>query len=170
MERSKFLVLSGSGILSLMSLPLISASKQNQRPEPYDPAVVKEFVTAGHNNLNKVKELLDEYPNLLNCTWDWGGGDFETAIGGAGHMGDVEIANYLIDQGARTNLFVLTMLGKTELVKPVLEAYPSLINAKGPHGLTMLHHAVKGGENARELADYLQSKGLTTTKVDLYKK
>jgi hypothetical protein len=114
--------------------------------------------------------MLGEYPNLLNCTWDWGGGDFETAIGGAGHMGNIEIAEYLIGQGARTNIFVLTMLGKTELVRPILEEYPSLINAKGPHGLTMLHHAEKGGEKAKELYDYLVSKGLTTKKVDLYKK
>lgn len=35
------------------------------------------------------------------------------------------------------------MLGKTELVKPVLEEYPNLISAKGPHGFSLLHHAKK---------------------------
>jgi hypothetical protein len=65
--------------------------------------------------------------NLLYARYDWGNGDFEEAIEGAGHVGNKEIANYLIEQGARVNLFVLTMLGKTNLVKPVLDEYPPLI-------------------------------------------
>jgi len=170
MERNKFLSLAGAGALGISFAPVISLARQNQRPEPYKQELTLDFVAAGHTDLTKVKEMLGEYPNLLNCTWDWGGGDFETAIGGAGHMGNIEIAEYLIGQGARTNIFVLTMLGKTELVRPILEEYPSLINAKGPHGLTMLHHAEKGGEKAKELYDYLVSKGLTAKKVDLYKK
>jgi hypothetical protein len=55
------------------------------------------------------------------------------------------------------------MLGKTNLVKPILEAYPNLIFAKGPHGFTLLHHA-KIGE-ANELHDFLIDKGLTETHV-----
>jgi hypothetical protein len=55
------------------------------------------------------------------------------------------------------------MPGKTELVKPVVEAYPGLLHAKGPHGFTLLHHA-KAGE---ELCSYLQSKGLTDDWVKL---
>ena len=52
------------------------------------------------------------------------------------------------------------MLGKTNLVKPTLEAYPNLIFSKGPHGLTLLHHAEIGGEESKELYDYLLEKGL----------
>jgi hypothetical protein len=50
------------------------------------------------------------------------------------------------------------MLGKTELVKPILETYPELLFAKGAHGFTLLHHA-KVGES-KELYDYLIVKGL----------
>jgi hypothetical protein len=33
--------------------------------------------------------------------------------------------------------------------------------------LTLLHHAQKGGDDAKELLDYLQSKGLKETKSPL---
>ena len=49
--------------------------------------LVKDFVIAGHGNLEKVKEMLTAEPALINGTWDWGKGDFETALGGASHMG-----------------------------------------------------------------------------------
>ena len=75
--------------------------------------------------------------------------------------------NYLIEQGARVNLFILTLLGQTELVKPVLEAYPSLLQAKGAHGFTLLHHAEVGGEESKELYDYLSSKGLKETFIKI---
>jgi hypothetical protein len=152
-----------------LSLPSILRSKPlRSTPEPVDNESVKEFVLAGHGNLAKVKEMVNEIPNLIYCRYDWGGGDFEEAIEGAGHVGNKEIANYLIGQGARVNLFVLTMLGKTNLVKPVLEEYPNLIFAKGPHGLSLLHHAEKGGEGATELYEYLYEKGLEETKYDMY--
>ncbi len=155
------------GSSALLLAPGALRAQKKPRADPYDQKLIKEFVVAGHNDLDKVKMMLADDPNLLNCTWDWGGGDFEMAIGGAGHLGNKEIANYLISVGARVDLFVLTMLGKTNIVKPVLEEYPNLIFAKGPHGFTMLHHAKQGGENALKLYEYLQSKGLDKTKVTL---
>ena len=74
-------------------------------------------------------------------------------------MGNKEIAGYLISLCARTNLYLLTMLGKTQLVKSYLEIYPEYLQARGPHGLTLLHHANKGGNDAIELAEYFKSKG-----------
>jgi hypothetical protein len=82
-------------------------------------------------------------------------------------VGNKPIAAYLINEGARTNLFVLTMLGKTSLVKSFLESFPIYLQARGPHGYTLLHHAQRGGDDAKELADYLQSKGLTETRIKL---
>ena len=49
--------------------------------------LVQEFVGVAHTDLKRVKELLSQEPTLVNATWDWGGGDFETALGGAAHMG-----------------------------------------------------------------------------------
>lgn len=95
---------------------------------------------------------------LLNASWDWGNGDFEEAIEGAGHVGSRDTALYLIDKGARFTLFVAAMLGKIEIVKPMIESYPDLINSKGPHGFDLIHHATKGGEHAIEVLNYLKSK------------
>ena len=53
------------------------------------------------------------------------------------------------------------MLGETEIVKNMLMKYPQLLNGKGPHGFTLLHHASKGGDDARELLDFFKEKGLT---------
>lgn len=143
--------------------PIISFAQTLQEPEPLDLKLVKDFVVAGHKSLTLVKEMLHEYPNLIYARYDWGNSDFEEAIEGAGHLGNKEIANYLISQGARVNLFVLTMLGKTDLVIPTLEAYPELVFAKGPHGFTLLHHAHVG--QAKDLSDYLKKKGLNETHV-----
>ncbi len=167
MDRKSFIKTGIISSLGLTILPNFSSGNQESDPEPLKLETVKEFVSAGHKDLNKVKEMLNDYPNLIYCKYDWGNGDFEEAIGGAGHMGNKEIANYLIDQGARVNLFVLTMLGKTELVKPILEEYPTLINAKGPHGFTLLHHAKVGGHDSLELLEYLTKKGLTESKLQL---
>jgi hypothetical protein len=131
-----------------------------QEPAPYAIDLVKEFVVAGHGNFDKTQSMIKDHPNLVYSKFDWGNGDFEAAIEGAGHVGNREIAEFLINAGSRVTLFVLTMLGKTELVKPVLEAYPKLIFAYGPHGFTLLHHAKVGGKAGEELYTYLQEKGL----------
>jgi hypothetical protein len=131
-----------------------------QAPPPYTLDLVKEFVIAGHGNFVKTQSMLKDHPNLVFSKFDWGNGDFEAAIEGAGHVGNREIAEFLIDAGSRVTLFVLTMLGRTDLVKPVLEAYPKLIFSLGPHGLTLLHHAKVGGRPGDELYAYLQEKGL----------
>lgn len=156
----------------LFAIPLLSSAQQSDSNKkivadqlPADK--VKEFVIAGHGDIIKVKLMLQEIPTLLYATWDWGGGDFETALEGAGHVGNKEIANYLISAGARTNLFVLTMLGKIEIVKSYLDAFPEYLNARGPHGFTFLHHAQKGGEDSKDLLAYFESKGLKETKTQL---
>jgi hypothetical protein len=151
----------------LVAMPLLSFGNSKQQGEPLPVELVKDFVIAGHGNFEKTKQLLEQQPTLLYATYDWGSGDFETALEGAGHVGNKDIANYLIGMGARTNLFVLTMLGKTGIVKPFLETFPQYLTARGPHGLTLLHHAQKGGDESKELLDYIRSKGLTETNMKL---
>lgn len=163
MNRKRFISKSLVGLALTSIVPTLAFSQLDQEPNPLDIKLVKDFVVAGHKNLELVKEMLQEHPNLIYCRYDWGNGDFEEAIEGAGHLGNKEIANYLISKGARVNLFVLTMLGKTDLVKPTLEAYPELVFAKGPHGFTLLHHAKMG--EAKELQDFLLEKGLKETHI-----
>lgn len=142
---------------------------QDDRPAAYQREVVNKFVGASHGKIEVVKELLAEFPNLIYSKWDWGGGDFETGLGAASHVGNKDIANLLISKGARINLFALTMLGKTKIVKAVLKEYPEMIHSLGAHGFTLLHHAKRGGENAAALYEYFSKKGLSKMKVSLYK-
>jgi ankyrin repeat protein len=168
MNRKIFLQQVAIGTGGIVLAPTLVYGKNKQPAgDPLPAEKVKEFVIAGHGNFDSLKQLLVELPTLLYATWDWGNGDFETALEGAGHMGNKEIANYLIGQGARTNLFVLTMLGKTQIVKSFLDNFPLYLNARGPHGLTFLHHAQKGGDDSKELLGYFQSKGLKETKAAL---
>ena len=119
--------------------------------------LVQEFVAVAHSDLNRVKELLAQEPALVNATWDWGGGDFESALGAAGHMGRKDIANFLLEHGARIALFVAAMLGNLEIVKAALTAYPEAINTPGPHGIPLIAHAKAGGEDAKAVLEFLES-------------
>ena len=167
MNRKSFLQQSIVATTSLVAAPLLSFAEGRNLADPLPAEKVKEFVSSGHNNLDKVKALVAEMPTLIYASWDLGSGDFETALEGAGHVGNKEIANFLIGAGSRTNLFVLTMLGKTALVKAFLDSFPQYLTARGPHGFTLLHHAQRGGEDAKELFDYLQSKGLKEMRAAL---
>lgn len=119
--------------------------------------LVQEFVGNAHGNFARVKELLEQEPALVNATWDWGGGDFETALGAASHMGNKQIANYLLEHGARLDIFAAAMLGKLEVVKAALDAYPEMVNTPGPHGIPLDVHAEAGGEDAKLVLEYLNS-------------
>ncbi|MBL8100562.1 MAG: hypothetical protein JNK81_15365 [Anaerolineales bacterium] len=122
-----------------------------------DSTLVQEFVGNAHGNLDRVKELLSQEPNLVNATWDWGGGDFETALGAAAHMGAKDIANYLLEHGARLDIFAAAMLGKLEIVKSALTAYPNAKDILGPHDIPLIIHAEKGGDDAKAVLEYLKS-------------
>jgi len=115
---------------------------------PQDLALVYAFVGAGHGNLAKVKELVAQDPKLVFAARDWGGGDWETALGGAAHTGHRDIAQYLLSQGARIDSFCAAMLGEREVMLALLKAHPSIATTKGPHGYTLLYHAAISGDVA----------------------
>jgi ankyrin repeat protein len=85
-------------------------------------------------------------------------GDFETALGGASHMGLKDIADLLVSHGARMDIFNFTFLGFTDFVKELLDKQPQLLNSYGPHGFTLLHHAKVGGHTV--FASWLKEQGL----------
>ncbi len=119
--------------------------------------LAQDFVIYAHSDLPMVKKLLAREPGLLNATLDWGGGDWENALGGASHMGRRDIVEYLLEQGGRPDIFCFTMLGMLESVQAMLKLQPALIDAKGPHGFNLHFHAQVGQENSKEVLDYLQS-------------
>lgn len=119
-------------------------------------SMVQEFVGNAHGDLERIQQLLTEEPGLLNAAWDWGGGDWETALGAAAHMGRKDIANFLLEKGARMDIFAAAMLGKLELVKAIINSYPHFQYATGPHGISLVSHAEAGGIEAVSVLDYLK--------------
>ena len=162
--RRTFVTQAASGLV-VVSTPMglfaqtSPAQPVPKRPDPLADTMVNEFVRKAHADLAGTKALLAEQPGLLNATWDWGGGDFETVLGGAGHMGNREITEFLIGQGARLDIFVASMLGRLDIVKALLTAWPGLLQSKGPHGISLLRHARAGGDAATPVAEYLASLG-----------
>lgn len=122
-----------------------------------DPERAREVVGAAHRDLARVKAVVEEFPAAVNAAIDWGFGDFETALGAAAHTGRREIAEYLLDRGARLDLFAAAMLGMTEVVKAMVAARPGVESAPGPHGIPLLAHARAGGEKARPTLAYLET-------------
>ena len=121
------------------------------------PEMVHQFVNDAHGDLDSVGKLLAREPALVNSSWDWGGGDWETGLGAAAHMGRRDIAELLLGKGARIDLFAAAMLGKLEIVQAVVADNPAVVNEKGPHGIALMTHARKGGKEAAEVVKFLQS-------------
>ena len=128
-----------------------------ERKPALKPDMVQEFVGKSHGDLDRVKELVAQEPALVNATWDWGGGDWESGLGAASHVGRKDIALHLLEKGARLDLFAAAMLGKLDVVKAVFTAFPEARHVKGPHGIPLLDHA-KAGE-AESVVAFLKSLG-----------
>jgi hypothetical protein len=110
-----------------------------------------------HNNLARVKELLARHATLALASWDWGFGDWEDALGAASHVGRPDIAEALLAHGARPSIFSAAMLGQLDVVKAFIAASPGIESTPGPHGITLLRHAMAGGERAKAVTDYLKT-------------
>lgn len=170
LTRNRFLK-NSLATASVFLLPsILKAQAQQEKPAPLSVELVKEFVGASHGKFDRTKERLLNEPQLLHASYDWGGGDFESGIEAAGHVGNKEIATFLLSAGARYNVYLACMMGHLDTVKSTLTLYPTLLNSKGPHGFTMLHHAMKGGDSAAPIVDFLKSLGATETRVDFYAK
>ena len=140
----------------------VSSSYPTTKPEDH-----RKVVGAAHTQLEVVKELVTARPELAKSTYDWGFGDVESALGAAAHMGRKDIAEFLIEYGARPDIFTLAMLGKTDAVKSIIESMPAITKIRGPHGFTLMHHAqirlkrnnVEGQEKETQekLVEYLET-------------
>ncbi len=116
---------------------------------------VRSVVGASHSNLDVVRDLVLEQPALAKASWDWGFGDWESALGAASHTGRHAIAEFLIAHGARPTLYSATMMGQLDVVRGFLEADPDLALLPGPHGIPLQAHARFGGAEAEPVLAYL---------------
>jgi hypothetical protein len=125
----------------------------------HDPELAREIVAVSHGNAGKVRELLNARPSLANAAWDWGYGDWESALGAASHVGNREIAGLLLNAGARPSIFSAAMLGQLDVVKAFVAASPGVQKIRGPHGISLLAHAKAGGAQSADVLAYLESLG-----------
>jgi hypothetical protein len=133
------------------------AFKPSWKKPQINRLLVQDFVVYAHSELDMVKKLLEKAPALLNATMDWGNGDWESGLGGASHMGRRDIVQFLLERGARIDIFCAAMLGRLDAVRSFLTLEPRLIDARGPHGFTLHFHAQVGGKEAEPVLAYLQS-------------
>ena len=137
-------------------------------PTTFSAEQIDEFVGAAHNDVDETRKIVEKYPLILNCTSQRARGDFETALGGASHMGRRDIADLLVAKGARSDIFNLAFLGHDDFVKSLVKASPQYLTSYGPHGFTLLHHAKVGKRD--DLADWLQEQGLKETHFKVFSK
>jgi hypothetical protein len=124
-----------------------------------DPALAKEIVAVSHFDLKRVRELVERQPALARASMDWGFGDWETCIDAASHVGRREIAEFLIENGARPTIFSAAMMGQLDVVKAFVAARPGVQRTYGPHGITLMSHARAGGPGASAVVQYLTTLG-----------
>jgi hypothetical protein len=134
----------------------------DEKPAPIDKELVGEFVLKAHGDLDFVRQTVEREPAVVNAAWDWGGGDWETGLGAASHVGRRDIAEYLLEHGARKDIFAAAMLGEVDVVRAMLDAQPELREARGPHGISLRAHADAGGEQAGGVLDLLHGAAATT--------
>jgi hypothetical protein len=163
-SRRSFLVTSSAALTASAAQPR-SARAALDRPDgglppgfpSQEPDVARLVVLKAHTDYDAVRELVTPRPALAKAAWDWGFGDWESALGAASHMGRRDIAELLMDQGARPNLFTFAMLDQVDAVRAICEANPGIQALHGPHGITLLQHARNG--KADRVAAYLEQLG-----------
>ena len=129
------------------------------------PHLAREIVGVAHRDLGRVKELVNAHPSLAKASWDWGFGDWETALGSASHVGNRPIAEFLIEQGAPPTIFSAAMLGQLDLVKAYAAAMPDIHLLRGPHGIPLAAHARAGGAAAEPVLQFLNTLGAASPPV-----
>src|SRR5262249_17976637 len=67
---------------------------------------------------------------------------------------------FLIDRGARFDLFATAMLGQLTQFKATVETYPATLQVRGAHGIPLLSHTILGEVPARGVLDYLLARGV----------
>lgn len=133
-------------------MPMVDMLYPTQPPE-----LVQEMVVVAHTDIARVTELVTRQPTLAKAAWDWGFGDWETALGAASHMGRRDIAELLLAHGAQPTIFSSAMRGELDVVKAFITASPVVARIRGPHSIPLLAHAKAGGPGAASVVAYLQT-------------
>jgi 3-oxoadipate enol-lactonase len=115
--------------------------------------VVNEFVGVSHGSIDRAKELLAQYPSLVNAVADWG----ETPIQAAAQTGQREIVELLLGAGAPRDICTCAMLGDRDAVAAFLERDGDAAHATGAHGLPVMYYPACNGR--LDIAELLLAHG-----------
>ena len=115
--------------------------------------LIDELVNNSHGNLPRVREILREHPELLEARSRLD----ESPLGAASHVGNREVAEVQLAEGAPLDVCTAAMLGRRDEVAAMLERDPALAGAKGAHGISLLFHAALSGDV--EIAELLAARG-----------
>ncbi|MEK6221941.1 MAG: ankyrin repeat domain-containing protein [Chloroflexota bacterium] len=101
------------------------------------------FIRDCHMNFEGVKKAVENSPDIVNS---YNEKMNESGLGAAGHMGNREIAEYLLANGAPLELAAAAMLGMNKEVQAYLDKDAELANSAGPHGISVAFHAALSGD------------------------
>ena len=152
----------GTVVVPISAMTLRSNKKTvHQSISPNYPSIdletTKQVVLYAHFDLDRLKALVDERPELSRSSYDWAFGDWESAIGAGSHVGRWDIIDYLMDNGARATIFTHIALGQADIVKAIIESNPVIKKTVGPHGITLLQHAKISLRSKDRSAEHIQS-------------
>lgn len=120
---------------------------------PYE--IGNKFVGAAHTNLETVRIMLADFPNIhaLDATWR------ELGIEACAHTGRTEIVAVIAEHGAPVSLATATVLGRIDLVKRHLADDPACVRERGPHDYPLLAYPALG-DNLHSVAELLLEAGV----------
>jgi ankyrin repeat protein len=129
----------------------------NDETEPVtaelDQSIVDECVGNAHGDLDKVRELVERHPEVVNARATWN----ETPVEAAAQLGRKDIIEYLLGRGAPIDLFTACVLGRRDVVEAELAADPGRARARGVHDLPALYFAAIGAHP--DVAELLVARG-----------
>ncbi len=107
------------------------------------------FQAVKTGDLETVKQMTEKNPSIVNAMDD---SSLSPVITAAYH-GEMNIANYLVANGAKMDIFSSSALGLTYIVKNLVQKYPKMVNAVAIDGYLPLGLASFFGRT--ETAQYL---------------
>jgi hypothetical protein len=152
-----------SAILPAAAAGLVFAQKSDTADlVPIAPDLVKDWVGKAHERKIDVMEATAqaraEPHSILLGLGQWRLGKRAAS---RAHTGSREMALFLLERGARVDLFAAAMLGQLAMLKSAIDTFPASLQVRGAHGIPLLSHA--GGRSRRPpcpVRDYLLAKGV----------
>ncbi len=112
------------------------------KKETVTQELIDDLVGNAHGNLERVREILTQNPELVNARARWG----ETPVQAAAQMARKDIVEYLLGLGAPLDICTAAMLGLPDTVDVLLTDDPRQAQAQGAHGIPALYFAAITGQ------------------------